>query len=119
MQKEESAAPAEEAARSMFRLKLDHDDVFFGSEPVAIGDTIGARDVILDHQPDNIPGRYRWSREHHRLEPLAKEKQKAELGAPTMEQAFHALIQSGPDNPVTKAWCDWFVKSLDAKGSSA
>jgi|SRR5690348_375890 hypothetical protein len=120
MAKEKSAAPAEEAARPMFRLKLDHDDVFFGSEPFAPGDTVGARDVILDHQPDNLPGRYRWSREHDRFEPLQKEKQKAEQGAPTLEQAFYELARAVhlPDDkglPRLQAWCEWFEKTVEAR----
>jgi hypothetical protein len=115
MKKEASAAPAEEKPRPLFRLKLDHDEVYFGCEPFE--GIAGASDVVLDHAPDNPPGIYRWSREHRRFEPLPKEKQKDAPEAPTLEQAFYAFVKFGADNPIAKAWCDWFEKSLEGPES--
>jgi hypothetical protein len=114
-------APADEKPRPVFRLKLDHEDVYFGSEPFE--GIAGACDVVLDHAPDNVPGRYHWSREHSRLEPLPKEKQKEELGGPTLEQAFYDLTKMvmDPEGLMTPtrrlaAWCAWFEKTIDEKG---
>jgi hypothetical protein len=120
MQNEESAAPAETPARPRFRLKLDHDDVYFGCEKLAAGEEAAAGDIVLDHAPDNAPGLYRWLYPEARLEPLPKTKQKAAPDAPTLEQAFyelvHAVIPSGSPLPSRiAAWCAWFEKSFDAK----
>ena len=123
MQKKESApaeSPADETpapAPRRFRLELDHDGIYFGAQELA-GEqqALGADDVILDHMPDNAPGMYRWSREHRRLEPLPKAQQKKEPGAPTLEQAFYGFLANGPEDPRTRAWRDWFEKTLDAKG---
>jgi hypothetical protein len=108
-----------------FRLKLDHDDVYFGCEEVLAGEeiTFGADDVVLDHAPDNAPGMYRWSRTGKRFEPLPKTQQKTELGAPTLEQAFYELTSAwmqgaGPDSlpPRVMAWRAGFEKSIDNRG---
>lgn len=124
MNKEASAAPAEETVRPQFRLKLDHDDIYFGAEPFK--GIAGAGDVILDHAPDNVAGRYRWSREHNRLEPLPKEKQKEEPGAPTLEQAFYELTSALLDVGALKAplprrltaWLAAFEKSIESGGGT-
>lgn len=114
----EGSAPAEEAPRPLFRLKLDHDDVYFGCEPIPETEAMDG-DAILDHAPDNAPGKYRWSREFQRLEPLIPDKQKTEPGAPTLEQAFCDLIESLPvmiDLPKSVfAWRAWFRTTVDGR----
>src|SRR6267142_1683721 len=125
MQKEESA-PAEEPVRprQMFRLKLDHDDIYFGCEAIPEGEEPKADDVLLDHAPDNPPGQYRWMRAQKRLEALPKERQKTEPGAPTLEQAFYEMVGAAIDEGALKvplppritAWLVWFEKSIDGKG---
>ena len=112
-----TSAPAEEAARPQFRLILDHDDVYFGCEQVFDREQIGERDIVLDHAPDNLPGQYRWSREHNRLEPLPEQSRKDKPGAPTLEQAFYAFVKFGADSPRTKAWCEWFEKTIEGPGA--
>lgn len=101
-----------------FRLKLDHDGVYFGSEALLEGEEValGADDVVLDHAPDNAPGLYRWSRKEARLEALPKAQQKAAPGAPTLEQAMHEFFTLGFAGPKAKAWCEWFEKSIDNRG---
>ena len=125
MQKVPSAPAAEEPARPLFRLKLDHDDVYFGCETIAATSEVSESDVVLDHAPDNAPGCYRWLRDLKRLEPLPKAQQKTEPGAPTLEQALCelliALIQTEalrtPLPPRLGAWLAWFEKTIDAKPS--
>lgn len=119
MKKETSAPAAEEPARPsrmLYKLTLDHDDVYFGCEPIAeeLAASLTERDVVLDHAPDNPPGRYRWLRPEKRLEPLPKERQKDEPGAPTLEQAFYDLAKYGAATPRVAAWCAWFEKTIEA-----
>lgn len=111
MAKKESA-PAEEPARVVFRLKLDHDDVYFGCEPIPKTE-VAEGDAILDHAPDNPPGRYRWHQ--NKLEPLPESKQKAALGAPTLEQAFQDFLVNGAGGAKVKAWSKWFETTLDGR----
>jgi len=106
------SATAEEPARLLFKLKLDHEDVYFGCEPIEGSDVIES-DVVLDHAPDNPHGRYRWLRDHKTLELLPIERQKAELGAPTLEQAFHDFLLNGPEGSRVKAWRKWFESTLE------
>lgn len=114
---EESARPESEIARRpRYKLNLDHDDVYFGCEPIAPGEDPAAGDVVLDHAPDNAPGQYRWLREEKRFHALGKAQQKTVQGAPTLEQAFYGFLTGGPQDPRTKAWCDWFETTFDAKG---
>lgn len=109
---EEISATAEEPARLLFRLKLDHDDVYFGCEPIEES-VIAVGDVVLDHAPDNPPGRYRWSRDQIQLEPLPESKQKAAPGAPTLEQAFQDFLLNGAEGPRVKAWREWFESTVE------
>lgn len=106
------SAPAEEPARLLFRLKLDHDDVYFGCEPIEES-AIAEGDVVLDHAPDNAPGRYGWLRDQKKLEPLPESKQKAALGAPTLEQVFHDFLLNGAEGSRVKAWREWFESTLE------
>lgn len=118
--KEEISVQAEEAPRPRFRLKLDHDDVYFGCEEISQEEAdahLGVNDVVLDHAPDNAPGQYRWLREEKRFHALEKAQQKTVAGAPTLEQAFYDFVKNGELAHKTKAWCDWFEKTLDGKGS--
>ncbi len=124
MKKDASAEPAEEKVRPRFRLKLDHDDVYFGCELLGKDEPTAETEIVLDHEPDNPPGRYRWSREHNRLEPLPKEKQKDAPEAPTLEQAFYDLVDvligggalNAPLPPRLSAWRKWFEKTFDSGG---
>jgi hypothetical protein len=123
MLNEESGALPEEKPRPQFRLKLDHDDVYFGCEQLADGEEPKPDDVVLDHAPDNAPGQYRWLRAYGWFIPLPSTQQKIAQGAPTLEQAFYELARAvhRPDDqglPRVKAWCEWFEKSIDGgKGS--
>jgi len=113
MKKEPSAPAAEEPARPLFRLKLDHDDVYFGCETIAATSEVSESDVVLDHAPDNAPGCYRWLRDLKRLEPLPKAQQKTEPGAPTLEQAFYCLVKHGANEQHVQAWIAWFEKTIE------
>lgn len=143
MENEASAPAAEEPPRPLFRLKLDHDDIYWGCEAIAERDAVslGERDVVLDHAPDNQPGLYRWIRakkvtiqpiglEAYEIENpgffevLPKERQKAEPSAPTLEQAFYELAIAVSQSGVLKeynaargarlvAWLAAFEKTID------
>lgn len=108
------SAPAEEPARPFFRLRLDHDDVYFGCDEIS-QDAVIESDVVLDHAPDNPPGRYRWNREHQRLQVLPTEQQKAAQAAPTLEQAFQDFLLNGAEGARVKAWRKWFETTTDGR----
>jgi len=92
-----AAAPAAGEALSapkpvFYRLRLDHDQVYWGAEPVEDAEAHGNA-VILDHAPDNPPGRYRWSWQEKRLEPLPPAAVKLAEEAPTYERALYELLK--------------------------
>lgn len=104
----------------MFKLKLDHDGVYWGAEAIAETD-VKEGDVILDHEPDNAPGRYKWNAEQKRLDALPPTQIKTAPGAPTLDQAFHHLVESLKEAghalpPTVHAWCEEFKKTIDEVG---
>jgi hypothetical protein len=104
----------------LYRLKLDHDRIFWGAEPIDVVDMKDS-DVVLDHEPDNKPGAYRWDDEVKALMPLPPQKIKAAPDAPTFEQAFRdalrAMDKFGIALPArTAAWCADFDKTIDGGG---
>lgn len=111
---EEEARPEPAAPRPRYKLNLDHDDVYFGCEPIAPGEDPAAGDIVLDHAPDNAPGQYRWLREEKKFHALGKAQQKTVQGAPTLEQAFYDFVKYGADTPRVEAWCAWFEKTIEA-----
>ena len=99
-----------------YRLNLDHDRIFWGAHEIAEEDAREG-DVLLDHCPDNPPGRYRW--DGAALVALPPSQVKSAPGAPSLEQAFHAIVASlevagHALPPAARAWYDDFKKTLDA-----
>lgn len=102
---------------AQFKLKLDHDGIYWGAEEIA-ADAVKEGGVVLDHLPDNPPGRYRWDVEMKALIALPSSQVKSAPEAPSMEQAFHSIVESleaaGHDLPVVvRTWRDEFKKSID------
>ena len=119
---EPNAESAEEStsdsAKPIYRLKLDHDGVYWGAEEI---ETAAVGDIVLDHAPDNSPGRYKWNAEQQCFDALPASQIKSAPEAPTLEQAFHHLAQSlkeaGHALPAAVcAWCEEFKQSIDSKG---
>lgn len=101
-----------------FRLKLDHDRVFWGVEMIESAALADADDVVLDHEPDNQPGAYRWDAEARALLPLPPSKIKVAQNVPTLEQAVHALVKhlrhEGHALPtVVREWAEAFTKTIE------
>lgn len=106
------------AQPKLYRLKLDCDGVFWGAEELT--SAIAEEDVVLDHVPDNAPGRYRWDRERNRLDPLEPQQIK-ELPGPNFERALYSLAlqvhQARPElvPADTIAWCAAYEKTIDGR----
>jgi hypothetical protein len=103
--------------KKMYRLNLDHNRIFWGGNEVSEEDAREG-DVLLDHCPDNPPGRYRW--DGAALVALPASQVKIAPEAPSLEQAFHAIVASLEAAghalpPAARAWCDDFKKTLDAQ----
>lgn len=103
---------------ALFRIKLDHDGVYWGAEPADAIDMTNTTDVYLDHCPDNAPGRYRWDAKAGALIALPPSQIKTSPEAPSLDQAFHHLVESlkeaGHALPASvHAWCDEFKKTID------
>ncbi len=119
---EASGAPAaaDPAAKQYgFRLTLDVDGVYWGAMEIALDDAKEG-DVVLDHIPDNPPGKYRWNRDTGALEILPVSLQKETSTAPSLEQAFAALIDhvekigSAELHAVVAAWRKWYASTVDS-----
>jgi len=113
----EQAAPPPD----VFRLNLDHDSVYWGAEKIAAAN-VREGDVVLNHEPDNSPGRYKWNSTANRLDALPSSQVKTAPAAPTLEQAFHSIIESleaaGHALPAAAAaWRDEFKKTIDRLGA--
>lgn len=105
-----------------FRLTLDADQVYWGATEIHPEDA-RAGDVVLDHQPDNAPGKYRWDRDSGALHPLPVSQQKDAPGAPDLESTLDALLEWLSDGgeialPARLAeWRAWYQKTIDRKKS--
>lgn len=101
-----------------YRAKIDHDGVYWGVEEVA---ALAAGDLEVPADCDCKPGAYRLmpavGDEPAYLEPIEPQNIKAVAGAPTLEQAFYALLTEGPDAPRVLAWGEAFKQTVDG-GSS-
>lgn len=79
-----------------YRAKIDHDGVYWGVEEVA---ALAAGDLEVPADCDCKPGAYRLmpavGDEPAYLEPIEPQNIKAVAGAPTLEQAFYALLTEG------------------------
>lgn len=78
----------------MHRLKLDHDNVYWGAERLADGAVPGETDIVLDHAPDNAPGRYRYDREKAVFVALAPGQVKAQPTSVTSERALYEVCRT-------------------------
>ena len=112
-QKEEAPPP-----KPLYRLKLDHDGIYWDADEIAEAE-VKEGDVVLEHMPDNTPGRYKWNAAEKRLDALPPSQVKTQPGAPSFEQAFDALVQSLEDAGhaipgIVTAWREEFKKTLDA-----
>lgn len=101
----------------LFRLKLDHNNVYWAAEPVDVSDVCEG-DVVLDHEPDNTPGRYRWDAEAKALVALPPSQVKLQPGVPSFEEAFADVLDvleaAGQKLPArAKAWRDGFKRTID------
>ena len=104
------------APKPLWRLNLDHDSIFWGAVQID-ADAFKAGDVLLDHCPDNPPGRYRW--DGTALVALPASQVKSAPEAPSLAQAFHHLVESLVEAghalpPAVHAWAKEFQKTLDA-----
>jgi len=93
-----------------FRARLDHAGVFWGVEQVP---ALAPGDVPVPVDCDLRPGAYRWDAGTRRFEPLPRQRQCAAPAAPTLEEAFAALLEHGPGHPTVLAWRGWFDNSVD------
>lgn len=98
----------------MHRAKIDHDGVYWGVEEVA---ALAAGDFEVPHGCDCKPGAYRLKPAVGDavayLEPIEPQNIKAVAGAPTLEQAFYALLAEGPDAPRVLAWREAFKTTVE------
>lgn len=115
---QDAAAPAPAAPpRPLFKLKLHHDGVYWGVEEILAGD-IYEGDVVLDHVPDNAPGRFKWNAAEKRFDALAPSQIKTAPEAPSLEQALHDVIASleaagHAIPPAAAAWRAAFKNTLE------
>jgi hypothetical protein len=115
-----SAQDAVAVPAPCFLLTLDADGVYFGATQIHPED-VKEGDVVLDHLPDNAPGRYRWDRAAAALHPLPVSQHKETAGAPDLERAFDALCGWLSDNdsiplpPLIAEWRAGYAKSIDQK----
>lgn len=118
-----SLSPQSSALSPAFLLTLDVDGVYWGATQIHPEDAREG-DVILDHIPDNAPGKYRWDRAEGRLQPLPRSQQKELPTAPDLERAFDELCQWLSDGgsialPAAVAqWREGYRKSIDKSKSA-
>lgn len=102
-----------------FRAKLDFDQVYWGVEEVA---QLAAGDVQVPADCDLRVGAYRWDAKNARFEPLPPSQVKKAEGAPSLEQAFAALVDhvkqidtaGTVDLPASvQAWREHYNTTLD------
>jgi hypothetical protein len=113
----ENSAPA---MAPSYVLLLDADMVYRGARLLTEGETEDGK-VVLDHKPDNAPGRYKWSAAENRLEPLPVQKDGQQSTPPLQLNAialgFMAIAATGISLPEgTKEWLRWYAQSVDFGG---
>lgn len=126
------------SAQAVRVARIDHDRVFwelgppvpagevpagafvFGDPAIALPEGV----IWIDRDCDLPGGRYCLAAPDAahpvwHFEPLPPEQQKAEEGAPTLEQAVYDLITIGGDAPRAQAWAKWFESTLDERAKGA
>lgn len=97
---------------------LDADGTYRGIQTIAES-ALTADHVKVPSDCDLQPGRYLWSREHNRFDPLT-ENQMATSEAPSMERVVYELVllaqASGAQSPVLAKYEAAFRLSIDAVG---
>lgn len=106
------------AGKPIYRLKLDHDSVYWGAELFDPSWAVADGDVILDHAPDNPPGRYKWSVERQRLEALEPKLVRQAEGEITSDRAFYETLRTLHEcgitpSPVALKWAGEYEKTVD------
>lgn len=110
---------------------LDVDRVYWGvtqkaAEDIAAGDVVFKAEQIapqlrvegvwyIDGDCDLARGRYRWSPELRRFDPLGRFAQTRERTAPVPERALYEIILAWPGTvpDYAKQWADWYQLTID------
>lgn len=95
---------------------IDAEGVYRGIETIA-ADALTDRHAQVPADCDLAPGKYRWSAEHQRFDPLT-DLQQAPPGVPTLEAVVYQLVlhaqAQGATHPQFAAYVAEFKKSIDA-----
>ena len=98
---------------------IDADGVYRGIDTIA-ADALTDKQVPVPADCDLAPGKYRWSAEHQRFDPLT-ELQQAPAGVPTLEAVVYRLVlhaqAQGATDPAFAAYATEFKKSFDGIGA--
>lgn len=100
---------------------LDVNNVYFG---VTTLDPANPPAVLVPVPADCDlkPGRYEWSAEHQRFDPLPDSRAVTEPGRVSLEQAVNALatwaVEQGATSPLLAQFVSEFKNSLDAVGGT-
>jgi hypothetical protein len=110
----ENNAPA---VAPRYVLLLDESMVYRGARLLTEGECEDGK-VVLDHEPDNTPGRYKWNAAETRLEPLPVQKDGRGEMQPVERNAialgFMSIAATGIRLPErTQEWLRWYVRSVD------
>ena len=113
-------SPEENQAPTATVAIIDADGVYRGIDTIA-ADALNDKHVQVPADCDLAPGKYRWSAEHQRIEPLT-ELQQAPPGVPSLETAVFELVRwaqgQGAKSAVLDAYAAAFKISIDAIGAA-